>query len=144
MKKIKIALYALLICTSLLTLLPSCKKGSDDPVISLRTRKDRFTNTWTLAKYEKNGLNQDLNGTSYIYNIFNSGTLTQTIEGAIFGYPVKSVNSGTWSFENDDEDVRIIINADTNVYNIQRLASTELWLRKTVDASTYVYYFEGK
>lgn len=144
MKTIKITLCALILCTGLFTLLPSCKKGSDDPVISLRTRKDRFTNTWTLVKYEKNGINQDLNGTSYIYNVFNSGTLTQTVEGAIFGAPVKTVSSGTWAFQNDDEDVKIVINDQTDIYNIQRLASTELWLRKTVDGNTYVYYFESK
>ncbi|MES2656333.1 MAG: hypothetical protein V4620_12135 [Bacteroidota bacterium] len=96
-----------------------------------------------MAKYEKNGINQDLNGTSYIYNIFNSGTLTQTIEGALFGAPVKTVKSGTWAFENDDEDVRITIDGAADVYNIQRLASSELWLRKSVDGNTYVYYFEG-
>ncbi|MFY7732968.1 MAG: hypothetical protein ACOVSR_05755 [Bacteroidia bacterium] len=76
MKSTKMMLVALIIATTMITILPSCKKGDDDPIVSLRTRKDRFTNTWTLVKYEKNGVTQDLNGATYIYNAFNSVTLT--------------------------------------------------------------------
>jgi hypothetical protein len=143
MKSTKIMLIALIIATAFATILPSCKKGDDDPIVSLRTRKDRFTNTWTLVKYEKNGVIQDLNGTSYIYNVFNSGTLNRTVEGSIFGYPVKSTSDGTWTFMNDDEDVKIIISKDTAIYNIQRLATKELWLKWVDNGDTYIYYFEG-
>ena len=143
MKSTKMMLVALIIATAFATILPSCKKGDDDPIVSLRTRKDRFTNTWTLVKYEKNGVIQDLNGTSYIYNVFNSGTLNRTVEGSIFGYPVKSTSDGTWTFMNDDEDVKIIISKDTTIYNIQRLATKELWLKWVDNGDTYIYYFEG-
>ena len=53
MKKIHQSI--LIMAIALITILgsTSCKKGSDDPVVSLKTRKDRFTNTWTLTKYEK-------------------------------------------------------------------------------------------
>ncbi len=54
MKKIGIYLamaFMLLAGTSI----QSCKKGEEDPVVSVKTRKDRFTNTWTLNKLEKNG-----------------------------------------------------------------------------------------
>ena len=143
MNKIKFFLVALILTTATLTSLPSCKKGSDDPPVSLVTRKDRFTNTWTLIKYEKNGTVQDLNGTTYKYNVFNNGTLTQTVEGSIFGFPARTVRDGTWSFMNDDEDVKITLPNESVIYNIQRLASKELWLKKTVNSDTYVYYFEG-
>lgn len=136
-------LVALIIATTIITILPSCKKGDDDPIVSLRTRKDRFTNTWTLVKYEKNGVSQDLNGATYIYNAFNSGTLTRTIEGTVFGFPARAVSDGTWSFLNDDEDVKIIINNDTVIYNIQRLANKELWLKRVDNSDTYLYYFNG-
>jgi hypothetical protein len=143
MKLTKIMLGAIIIAATMATILPSCKKGDDDPVISLKTRKDRFTNTWTLTKYEKNGVSQDLNGTTYIYNAFNSGTLTRTIEGTIFGYPTRIVSDGTWSFLNDDEDAKITIGNEIIIYNIQRLASKELWLKRTDNADTYMYYFSG-
>lgn len=143
MKTSKIILAALIIATTITTVIPSCKKGDDDPIVSLRTRKDRFTNTWTLVKYEKNGINQDISGATYIYNAFNSGTLTRTVEGSVFGYPIRVVSDGTWSFLNDDEDVKIIISNETTIYNIQRLASKELWLRRTDNTDTYTYYFNG-
>jgi hypothetical protein len=143
MKSTKMMLVALIIVTTIVTILPSCKKGDNDPIVSLRTRKDRFTNTWTLVKYEKNGVTQDLNGATYIYNAFNSGTLTRTIEGTVFGFPARVVYDGTWSFLNDDEDVKIIITNETVIYNIQRLANKELWLKRVDNADTYLYYFNG-
>lgn len=143
MNKFKFYLMAALVGITFLTSVSSCKKGDDDPAVSVYSRKDRFTNTWTLSKYEKNGTVQDISGTTYKYAVFNNGTLTQTIEGSVFGFPTRTVNDGTWSFMNDDEDVKIIIGNDTTIYNIQRLATKELWLKKTVNADTYVYYFDG-
>ncbi len=136
MKFTKMMLAAIIFAATISTTLPSCQKGDDDPIISLKTRKDRFTNTWTLTKYEKNSVSQDLNGATYIYNAFNSGTLTRTIEGTIFGYPTRVVSDGTWSFLNDDEDVKITIGGSAEIYNIQRLASKELWIKKTENADT--------
>ncbi len=121
----------------------SCQKGSDDPVVSLKSRKDRVTNTWTLTKYEVNGAGQDISGTTYTYAIYNNYTITQTIEGSIFGFATRTVTNGTWSFVNDDEDLKVIINNDVTVYNIQRLATKELWLRRVRDTQTEQYYFEG-
>ena len=146
MNLVKIYFFAFMtiIAISASFTLTSCRKGSDDPVISLKTRKDRFTNTWTLTRYEKNGEAQNTSGTTYVYDTYNNGVVTQTIEGAIFGYPNRSVANGTWSFLNDDEDVKIIIGEETAIYNIQRLASKDLWLRKTVGGDVYVYYFIGK
>lgn len=127
------------------TAITSCgKKGDDDPAVSLRTRKDRFTNTWVLTKYEKNGANQDLSGSTYTYEVFNTGKLTQTIEGAVFGFPTKSVKDGTWEFINDEEDVRITIDDNPVIYNVQRLASDELWLKRTDGNDVNVYFFESK
>jgi hypothetical protein len=137
-------LFAVIVFTSILSIsVSSCKKGSDDPVISLISREDRLTNTWTLTRYEKNGTTQDMSGSTYIYTIKNNHTATRTIEGNIFGFPTRTVTDGTWSFKNDNEDVVIILGSDTSLYNIQRLASKELWLKKTVNTDSYVYYFSG-
>jgi hypothetical protein len=143
MKKLKIYLVAAMIGLTALTI-QSCQKGEDDPVVSLKTRKDRFTNTWVLTKYEKNGVNQDLSGSTYTYEVYNSGRLTQTIEGAVFGFPTKSVKEGDWVFVNDEEDVRITIEGTATTYNVQRLATNELWLKKLENGNTHVYYFETK
>ena len=106
MKKINSILLALTIAITSLFTFTSCKKGDDDPVVSLKTRKDRFTNTWKLTKYEKNGTTQDISGTTYTYFVKNDGTLTRTIEGSLFGFATKTIKDGTWSFQNDDEDVK--------------------------------------
>ena len=143
MNTIKSWLIASLVAITFITALPACKKGADDPVVSVYSRKDRFTNTWTLSKYEKNGAVQDISGTTYTYVTKNDGTLTQTIEGSIFGFATRTVNNGTWLFMNDDEDVKITISGDGVIYNIQRLASKELWLKKTVGSDVHVYYFNG-
>jgi len=143
MKKIKICIAAILIGMTALATFTSCKKGSDNPIVSLRTRKDRFTNIWTLTKYEKNGSSQDMLGTTYTYTANNNGTLTQVVEGSIFGFATRTTRQGTWAFLNDDEDVKITFDNDVTIYNIQRLATKELWLKKTVSDDTYVYYFSG-
>ncbi len=143
MKKLNLTLLAIAITFGSLLTLSSCKKGEDDPVVSLKTRKDRFTNTWTLNKYEKNGTVQDISGTTYTYIVKNNGTLTQTIEGSVFGFATRSVREGTWSFQNDDEDVKITIGSDVIIYNIQRLALKELWLKNNEGSNSNIYYFDG-
>ncbi|MBC7381457.1 MAG: hypothetical protein H7296_00490 [Bacteroidia bacterium] len=143
MKTKLIYISILIIAFTTITTQQSCKKGQNDPVISLRTRKDRFTNTWTLTKMEKNGANQDISGSTYTYAVYNSGKLTQTIEGAVFGFPTRSVKDGSWEFVNDEEDVKITIDGSGKTYNVQRLAAKELWLKELSGVNTYVYYFEG-
>ncbi len=143
MRNFKILTTAILMATALTATFTACKKGTEDPAVSLRTRNDRFTNTWTLTKYEKNGATQDLTGATYIYNVYTEGTLKQTIEGSVFGFPTRTVNDGTWSFLNDDEDVKIKIGSDETIYNINRLANKELWLKRVSGTDTYMYYFTG-
>lgn len=143
MYKFKSITAALLMTAFFVPFLSSCKKGTDDPEVSLKSRKDRFTNTWTLTAYEKNGTSESLSGSTYTYTAFNNGTLTQTIEGSIFGFPTRTTRSGNWEFLNDDEDVKITIDNDAIIYNVQRLASKELWLKRIENSNTHIYYFEG-
>ncbi|MEX2597584.1 MAG: hypothetical protein WEC59_11700 [Salibacteraceae bacterium] len=44
----KTLIYGLL----LIFLMPSCRKGDEDPFLSLRTRKNRLTGNWKLESYE--------------------------------------------------------------------------------------------
>lgn len=122
----------------------SCKKGEDDPAISLRSRKARFVNQWTLVKYEKNGAQQSMDDILLMYDTHKDGTLKETAQGAMFGTTVQTVRSGTWEFVSDKEDVRITIDNNIDTYEIQRLANNELWLKEVDGADTYVYYFDGK
>ncbi len=122
----------------------SCKKGEDDPAISLRTRKARFVNEWTLVKYEKNGTQQNLDNSKFVYDTYKDGNVKETVEGSIFGNTVLTMRSGTWEFVNDKEDVVITMDGKTTTYEIQRLANKELWLKKSDGADSYMMYFDGK
>jgi hypothetical protein len=122
----------------------SCKKGEDDPAVSLRSRKARFANEWTLVKYEKNGVQESMDDILLVYDAEKDGALKETAQGAIFGTTVQTIRNGKWEFVDDKEDVRITSESDVDTYEIQRLANKELWLKEVDGADTYVYYFEGK
>jgi len=143
MKNFKIYLVVAMIGLTALTF-TSCKKGEDDPGLSFRSRKARFTNTWVLTKYEKNGAAQDISGTTYTYDVFNNGSLTRIVDGTVFGFATRTEKNGSWEFANNKEDVKITIDNNAEIYNIQRLATDELWLKMLKDGDTHIYYFESK
>jgi hypothetical protein len=68
MKKVTFALLLVLVAVMVL---PSCKKGADDPFISLRSRDGRITAKWKLTKIE---------GTQ-ISNFGTTVTTTATYDG---------------------------------------------------------------
>ena len=143
MKTLKTTFKTLFILALAAVSVTSCKKGEDDPVISLRSREDRFVNEWTLNKLEKNGTAENIDGSTYIYESFKDGTLKETIEGSVFGVATRTIKSGTWRFVDDKEQVRISIDSNVTTYDVQRLADKELWLKKYEGEDTYIYYFSG-
>ncbi|MBC7425965.1 MAG: hypothetical protein H7321_05465 [Bacteroidia bacterium] len=142
MKKFKHILIAAIVALTVFPAMQSCKKGEDDPGLSLRSRKQRITNDWTLTKVEKNGENQDVKGQTYKLNFHKSGSLTQTVQGTFFGATTTKTSEGTWEFVNDKEDVKINIDNETTIFQIQRLAHDELILKENDGGNTYTYYFE--
>lgn len=73
-----------LIGASLLMATPACKKGENDPALSLKSRKGRLTAEWTVSSYMNNSTSS-----STPYNNTNT-------DGDI----IKSVYEGTNNFEN--------------------------------------------
>ncbi len=109
----------------------SCKKYSDGPALSLRSKKERIANTWVIEKAIRNG--------NDVTNDYEAFTLTLTKDGdanlvatyLFFGVTTQYNTNGTWTFNSSKE--RIIFdyqnnNAD-NEYQILRLKENELWLR---------------
>jgi len=47
--------------------LSSCKKGPNDPFISLRSRKARMVGDWTIAKYSYERTDINIAGEQYYY-----------------------------------------------------------------------------
>lgn len=71
MKKVKIALLALI---ATVLILPACKKGADDPFLSLRSRDGRMEGNWTLSA---------VSGTHIDYATTNT-TTTDTYNGSVY------------------------------------------------------------
>jgi len=95
------------------SLFESCKKGEDDPAISLRTRKARMTGEWTVSEYESSGSssNTDINnGTTNTSS--NSSTITydgqnysdigsSSYDGQTNPYERKGTGTFKYTFEKD-------------------------------------------
>lgn len=80
MKTLKIALFLL----SLVVVLDSCKKGEDDPFVSLRSRKARIVGAWKMTSM-KSTFTSTYSGitTSNTYTSNGSTyTLTETFDGS--------------------------------------------------------------
>lgn len=144
MKKILVTVIVLLS----IIVIPSCKKGEDDPFISLRSRDARVTAKWKLVNYEYQytssggfGSTSVLNGSiltvssggstnSYSYskeleiNSDGTYTITEIEDGDI--YTSKSV----WHWLNNTDDKTSISLYNDGNYVIDRLSSKELILRK--------------
>ena len=71
MKSLK---FALLMIVAVVFILPSCKKGKDDPFLSLHTRKARVTGKWTLSS----GTLTQVNSGSTTTLTFNGTTCAET------------------------------------------------------------------
>jgi hypothetical protein len=71
MKKIEIALLMLL---AIVLAMPACKKGTDDPFLSLRTRKARLVGEWKL----KEGTVKQTDASGTTTRTFNGSTVTIT------------------------------------------------------------------
>lgn len=80
MKKLKIMLLVL-IGLAMIAPMNSCKKGADDPLISLKSRKARLAGEWKVTSWSET-YTSGTSTTTYNYAdgtiTYNSGTVTQT------------------------------------------------------------------
>ncbi|PKP02218.1 MAG: hypothetical protein CVU11_12595 [Bacteroidetes bacterium HGW-Bacteroidetes-6] len=126
MKNIKF-FSAVFIAAIMLTSFQSCEKYPENPIISLVSRAERVSNTWKVDNYK-------LNGNDYT-SLVSGYTETFTKEGAYsYDWGILS-GTGTWAFENKDEEVRItgIDNQTTRTLYIVKLQEKEFWY----------YYLDG-
>lgn len=98
MKKNTIILLAALMLIS--TTAISCKKGKDDPGISLRSRKARMAGEWKISTYTINGKNAIGQGESYelVFDKDGSGELTANDNGDI------EITKISWGFLGSSKD----------------------------------------
>ncbi len=139
-----------------LILLSSCKKYPDGPALSLRSKKERLSNTWHINKYYYN--NEDKTGDAqylfadYTLVINKNGTYSLSFHTKVYFLTVlildtPSSESGKWAFNDDKSFVNFTpetstnSNASSSSYKILMLKEKELHAQ-TIDSNgnkTVVY-----
>lgn len=80
----------------------SCKKGENDPFISLKSRDARLTGTWELASYSKernSTTTTDVSSSETVKTETYSGSLvTQTVTSSSSSSSKVYTDSDTWSY----------------------------------------------
>jgi hypothetical protein len=107
--------------------LTSCNKYEDGPGISLRTRTERVSNTWKVENYKVNG--------SDFTSLLNDYRETFTKSGN-YSYTWNSLNgTGTWVFQNKDQEIRLTGNDNQS--------SRTFIILKLEEKSFWYYYMDG-
>jgi hypothetical protein len=87
MKKLNKLFLALLLAAFIMPAFQSCKKGPNDPAISLKSRTSRLSGTWSLTK----GSEMNVSGTSTTTTTYSTGSFT-VVSGS-------SSYTGTYTWE---------------------------------------------
>jgi hypothetical protein len=125
--KHKNSLLAISILTISILLTVSCKKYPDGPLLSLRSRSERLSNTWKIENYKING--------NDFTSLIPSYTETFTKNGSYnYSWSVFE-GSGTWSFQNHDKEVKLNGNDDQS--------SRTLYILKLEERALWYYYMDG-
>jgi hypothetical protein len=121
------------------TVLQGCRKGENDPLISLRSRDARLTGEWKLVEYESTS--------SFAIQTYNGSIWTQSFEGQSFSYTYSRslviekdgtfINSefidgeyeeerGRWSWLSDAKNKTRILLDGVGIYYIDQLKNSEM------------------
>ena len=105
----------------------SCKKYEEGPGFSLRSRTERVSNNWKVENYKINGADYTslLSGYSEVFE--KSGAYSYHLDGVS--------GTGQWTFQNDDETIKV------NGTDAQ--ASRTLIILKLEEKSFWYYYMDG-
>ncbi len=124
---IKVSVVLLLLAVMALPALQGCKKYPEGPALSLRTRTARVANTWKVDNYK-------INGNDYT-SLVSGYTETFSKEGAYSYSWGNAAGTGTWAFQNEDQEIRITgtSNQDSYTLVILKLEEKEFWY----------YYMDG-
>lgn len=89
----------LLVCLTVAAVMPSCKKGEDDPFLSLRSRKSRVAGDWTVES--KSDTRTDLTSGSTTTITINGSDYTRTTNGTFSSTTKGTIGAFTYTFEKD-------------------------------------------
>jgi len=107
--------------------LQSCKKYEDGALINFQSRTERVANTWKVDNYKVNENDYTSLVTDYTETFTKSGDYSYSW-GALSG-------TGTWAFQNNDEEVQLtgISNQNSHTLVILKLEEKAFWY----------YYMDG-
>ena len=112
--------------------LNSCAKYPDGPNFSLRTKEARLTQKWNAISIGS----EVLNGYYHVEFDFNkNGSFIVTDISTEPGWEYEDAYSGTWQFNNNKEELQIIIDGYVTTAKINRLTAKELWI--DIDGDVY-------
>lgn len=131
MKRSKLTVAFVLGCFTLGLVATSCKKYEEGPAVSLSSRTDRVANTWVFAYAEEDGQNVSAEFDQYELFMNTSGEATLDASYTIFGTTYSDQTTGTWSFQDEQKNLRLDFEDDSQdgEYRILRLTKDELWLK---------------
>jgi hypothetical protein len=142
--KMKKHTQILFIALAMIVVLPACKKYPDGPAVSLRSKKARLANNWSIDKVLGAGL--DITAAfvtdkkNYNLEIKDDGTFTENYET---GGNVNTV-IGTWKFSKDKKYVDMHYPLVSFSWEILRLKQDELWLKSTIMGVIYERHLVSK
>lgn len=93
---------------------------------------------WEVDEYYKNGADETQTFyflfADYVINFHPDGYFTETYK---LSQIVPITNSGTWSFINNLQQLRLVDDASTRIYDIKRLSQEEMRLYRELDEGEY-------
>jgi len=128
MKTIKKYNWAVVALTAIILFsIPACQKYPDGPMISLRSRTERVSNTWKVDKYIKNGNDYTSSMIGY--------TETYTKDGNYSYLWANHSGTAIWNFQNSDKEIQLI--------GVSHQESRTLYILKLEEKEFWYYYIEG-
>jgi len=125
--KIKLPILLILFGALMIPAFQSCKKYDEGPGMSLRSREERVANTWKVENYKINSDDYTSLVSNYTETFSKTGTYSY-VWGSLSG-------SGTWSFQSDDEQIKLYGNDDQS--------SRTLFILKLEEKTFWYYYMDG-
>ncbi|HQV52864.1 MAG: hypothetical protein IPI00_15500 [Flavobacteriales bacterium] len=121
----------LLLAFTVTLLATSCKKYDDGPMFSLRSKTERISNTWRVDKATNGGNDVTSSFDQYELQLLSNGDATLAALYSLGSLSFEFETTGTWSFEDSKEDLRLDFENDAadRTYEILRLKEDELWLQ---------------
>ena len=121
----------LLLAFTVTLLATSCKQYDDGQMFSLRSKTERISNTWRVDKATNGGNDVTSSFDQYELQLLSNGDATLAALYSLGSLSFEFETTGTWSFEDSKEDLRLDFENDAadRTYEILRLKEDELWLQ---------------